>query len=415
MEDYEIDEFEKLYVLSVAELNSSVEISDRTFDEKNFDRICNLAKFKKDHPEMFDKENQKIIDDDMNYYVIPRIIKQKIRNGDEEIVVEKEAYVLIDSSGNNIGLILENGDILRKENEKEVTKKSQELNLEENQDEIQEETQETKALEETNNEEDKEIDTINNTVRNNNKSRVYEEAEAIGISQEIIDSISKKRNCRVDQINIRKIENLEKIKEDTGLELKQYREKIVALRINYGSEYRYYIVNSETGEFFNPRPMEANREDIPEVEDYFKYRFRPGVEESRPLRTNEGTSYMSYLGSNGEIKSMRYLNNGKEDDMVKEEREKYLAEVEKANNVLAEAIDEYQNVNSYENWLKVKSAMKARVYVDKKYNVLENQKEVTKDTLKETADETLVKYGNSKKDEKEEDDPRLSRDDPRWW
>ena len=51
MEDYEIDEFEKLYAYTVADLNSSFKFS-KTFNEnEDLDKICSLAQFKKDNPE----------------------------------------------------------------------------------------------------------------------------------------------------------------------------------------------------------------------------------------------------------------------------------------------------------------------------------------------------------------------------
>ena len=48
--------------------------------------------------------------------------------------------------------------------------------------------------------------------------------------------------------------------------------------------------------------------------------------------------------------------------------------------------------------------MSKRIQVDKKYRVLENQKENTINTLKETVDETLDKYGRPKRKERTRED-----------
>ena len=418
MEDYEIDEFEKLYAYTVADLNSSFKFS-KTFNEnEDLDKICSLAQFKKDNPEMFDDENRKITEYDVNYYVIPSSIYQSVRIGNETESIEKQAYLLIDSSGNDIGLILENGYVVQdfgknKEKDNELSKedKNEENREQENEQEIPENSLE-------NDEEELEEDnTINPILKRENINRIYDEAEAIGISHEVLDSIVEKRGCRIDQINLRKIDDEEINEEITGLNLDKYRGKIIALRMQYGNQYQGYLFDSETGEFFRPpEQLEGNRDEIPDVLDYFKYRFKPGVEDSRSLRNDENRSYITYLDENGNQKEMKYIYNGKEADMEKDVRERYLAEVKKADELLQVVIDEYQKTDQRDKhgvWPKVREAMKARMAIDKEYDVSKNQKEITKGTIKETVDETI------KKDEPEEDkgydrEEDLRSRDPRW-
>lgn len=424
MEDYEIDEFEKLYAVTVAETKSSLKFSN-SFDEKeDFDKICSLAKFKQDHQEMFDEKNKDITDDDKNYYVIPTKVTYPMRLEKETVFVKRQAYLLIDATGNDIGLILENGAAVQefgknKANEQKSNKLSME-NRNEAKEDIEQENEQENTIEDLDEEEELEEDnTVNSILDKESKNRIYDEAMLIGILPEVLDSIAKERNCRIDQINLRKIDDEELNEEITGLNLNMYREKIVAVRMQYGNTYQGYLVNSETGEFFRPpEGLEANRDEIPEVLDYFKYRFKSGVEESRSLRNDEGRSYITYLDENGNQKEMKYMYNGKEADMEKSARERYLAEVKKADEILQATIDEYQTADKNEKhdiWSKVKLAMQARVEIDRKYDVSKNQKEVTKNDLEETIDET-IKKDKPEKDEgydREEDLQSRSRD-PRW-
>ena len=416
MEDYEIDEFEKLYAFTVADANSSLKFSENFNEKEDFDKICSLAKFKQEHQEMFDEKNKDITDDDKNYYVIPTKVTYLMRIGNETVPVKKQSYLLIDAAGNDIGLILENGLAIQefgknKENEQKLNLDIE--NKDKNQEDIEQENEQensTKDLEEE--EELEEDNTVNSLLDKESKNRIYDEAMLIGISPEVLDSIAKQRNCRIDQINLRKIDDEELNEEITGLNLNMYRGKIVAVRMQYGNGYQGYLVNSETGEFFRPpERLEANRDEIPEALDYFKYRFKSGVEESRSLRNDEGRSYVTYLDENGNQKEMKYMYNGKEADMEKNVRARYLTEVKKADEILQSVIDEYQQADQSEKhniWPKVKVAMQARIEVDRKYDVSKNQKEVTKNDLEETIDETIKK---DKGYDREED---LRSRDPRW-
>ena len=64
----------------------------------------------------------------------------------------------------------------------------------------------------------------------------------------------------------------------------------------------------------------------------------------------------------------------------------------------------YQKENTQENWLRVKDAMRKRIQIDKKYRVLEKQKENTIGTLDETINETLEKYGRPEKEKSRDDE-----------
>lgn len=377
--EFDIDDFEKLYVITLAEENSFAEIGNGKFNENDFDKICNLAKYKLEHQEQFYGDDKNIKADDVNYYMIPRKVKQIVRYDNQEREIEKEAYLIIDSAGNSLCLLVDDvqiptSDFIVKANE---------------------------GLEKTPREVSKA------------EEKLEKEMQDIGISVDVIDMLAQRYGCRKDQISLRKIENLEKIQEDIGINLKSERGKVIAIRIDYGFQKRYYLINSETGERY--RTYREDNGSIEEVKDYFRYPKRKG-EDSKPLRKDEKRSYITYLDVNGNIKEMKYINNGKNNDMLKEERERYIAEVSEADNVLKNTIDEYQKDNTQENWLRVKSAMKARILVDKKYNVLENQRKVTEGTLEEAKDETLRKVGKPKDRELQDDDwyTGYFHRDPRW-
>ena len=70
MEDFEIDDFEKLYAITSAELNSPEEIDENTFNYINFDKISNLAEFKRNNKNLFSDKYHMSNEKDMNYYVI---------------------------------------------------------------------------------------------------------------------------------------------------------------------------------------------------------------------------------------------------------------------------------------------------------------------------------------------------------
>ena len=106
MEDFEIDDFEKLYALTSAELYSSEEVNDITFKDIDFDKISNLAKFKKDHPNLFDEKYKDPEELDMNYYVIPVTVQQRVRSGNDEFSIDKKSYVLTDARGGALYIVI---------------------------------------------------------------------------------------------------------------------------------------------------------------------------------------------------------------------------------------------------------------------------------------------------------------------
>ena len=151
-----------------------------------------------------------------------------------------------------------------------------------------------------------------------------------------------------------------------------------------------------------------------------------------PIKKDEGRSYITYLDKNGVVKETKFLNNGKKIDMAKDERERFLAEVAEADRRLKEAIDEYQSVDfikqpeqAREKWKDVNKAMAERVAIDKKYDALRNQRAVTAATLLTTIAQTIGEVGlpghlrtreeNIREASREEEDPRLSGRNPRWW
>lgn len=212
-----------------------------------------------------------------------------------------------------------------------------------------------------------------------------------GISADIIVMLATRFGCSPEQIDFRKIENYQKLQEDTGIKVtSQERGDIWAIRIRRGLlPERYHIINAKTGEMLRPNRGEISTGNIEEAKDYFKYRLRRG-ENAKPLRRDEERSYITYIDNNGDLKEMKYLNNGRRDDMLREERERYIAEVNEVNIALQEAIEDYQKTATHDNWLKVREIMKERIDIDRKYRIKErgfdNQKNVTIETMKSSVE-----------------------------
>ena len=85
-----------------------------------------------------------------------------------------------------------------------------------------------------------------------------------------------------------------------------------------------------------------------------------------------------------ELIQQKYINNGKKQDMLRDERERYLTEVGEADKRLAEAIEEYQKHSTHENYQKVREIIQQKVDIDNKYNALDEQREVTEKTKENT-------------------------------
>ena len=448
MEDFEIDDFEKLYAITSAELNSPEEIDENTFNYINFDKISNLAEFKRNNKNLFSDKYHMSNEKDMNYYVIPIILKQRVRNGDEEITIDQNSYLITDSSGYGLFILMENG-VLMKTAELEEQLKIAEIRYKEylskniiSMNDIREDFEVTDIDKAMKLIEEKELTLSSvqklvdekmrakgivlpenkegvNTLSEErlepgeelelDESRTRAEASSLGISANMLEMLDQKYGVRVDQLSFRKIDDYERLQEDTGIDARLYRGKTIALRINYGFQQRYFVVNSQTGEQIKLHRGEIETGNIPELEDYFKYpltRSNGKEDTSRPLSYDKttGPSYITYLDVYGNVKEAKYINNGKEDDMLREERQRYIAEVAEADKVLSDTIDIYQKENTQENWLRVKDAMRKRIQIDKKYRVLEKQKENTIGTLDETINETLEKYGRPEKEKSRDDE-----------
>ena len=109
-----------------------------------------------------------------------------------------------------------------------------------------------------------------------------------------------------------------------------------------------------------------------------------GGENGRPLRYDESRDYTTYIDQYGDVKQEKYVNNGKQKDMMKDERERYLTEVGEADRKLADAIEEYQKHATQENYKKVKDIIQEKVDIDNKYNALGEQREITEKTKENT-------------------------------
>ena len=127
--------------------------------------------------------------------------------------------------------------------------------------------------------------------------------------------------------------------------------------------------------------------DFDEIEDYFRFSLRDGVDggdDGKPLRYDESRDYTTFIDENGELKEQKFINNKEKQDMLREERERYLAEVGEVDRKLKDAIDEYQKNATQENYKKVRDLVKEKVRIDNKYNALDEQREVTKKTIENT-------------------------------
>ena len=138
------------------------------------------------------------------------------------------------------------------------------------------------------------------TKENGNKEldevQVEEEAKTksteTGISANVVAMLATRFGCSPEQIDFRKIENYQKLQEDTGIKVtNQERGDIWAIRIRRGLlPDRYHIIDAGTGEILKPNKGEISTGNIEEAKDYFKYRLRRG-ENAKPLRRDEERSY----------------------------------------------------------------------------------------------------------------------------
>ena len=214
-----------------------------------------------------------------------------------------------------------------------------------------------------------------------------------------VEKIARLNHVKPAVVNTRVIENFEKVEEDTGIPLKGLypRGEVIAVRIPYKLGYRTFLVEKSTGMTIDGKGRMDRKPgkmyDFDEIEDYFRYKLRDGHDggdDGKPLREDEGRDYTTYIDEHGDLREQKYINNGKQQDMLREERERYLAEVAEADQRLKEAIDEYQKNATRENYMKVRDIIKKKIEIDNRYNALEEQREVTKET-KENTERTIGK------------------------
>lgn len=111
-EDYDIDDFEKLYAM-LASQEAAKNFSDRNpmiidenFRDEDFVQICTFAKYKKENINQFGEKT--INEADANYYIIPQTKQLKVKNGAEEIIIDKKIRFFNDNLGNNLYIIWDN-------------------------------------------------------------------------------------------------------------------------------------------------------------------------------------------------------------------------------------------------------------------------------------------------------------------
>lgn len=219
-----------------------------------------------------------------------------------------------------------------------------------------------------------------------------EEQEEPVVVESYIEKIARLNHVKPAVVNTRVIENFEKVEEDTGIQLRgiYQRGDVVAVRIPYKLGYRTFLAEKSTGMSIDKngrRDRSPKLRDIDEIEDYFRYKLRDGQdggETGKPLRDDEGRDYTTYIDENGNISQQKYINNGSKEDMLREERQRYLAEVSEADERLKMAIEDYQKMPTRENYIKVRDIIKEKVEIDNRYNALDEQREITEKTKENT-------------------------------
>ena len=253
------------------------------------------------------------------------------------------------------------------------------------------ETDEGETLEEPDDRDDK--------VRDGASIRLTEdlEKEPEEPVESYVEKIARLNHVKPAVVNTRVVENFEKVEEDTGIPLKgRYpRGEVIAVRIPYKLGYRTFLVEKSTGLTIDGKGRMDRHGgrlyDFDEIEDYFRFKLRDGHdggEGGKPLRYDEGRDYTTYIDEHGDVKEQKFVNNGKKQDMLREERERYLAEVEEVDRQLADAIEDYQKAATRENYEKVRDLVKKKVEIDNKYNALDEQREITEQT-KENTEEAI--------------------------
>lgn len=234
--------------------------------------------------------------------------------------------------------------------------------------------------------------------------------------EDYIHKIARINHVSPAVVNTRVIEDFDRIKEDSGIDLNGKYEpgQVVAVRIPYKFGYRTFLAEIDTGLTIDAKGFIETKENrlvnVDEFKDYFRYKItagRDGGDTGIPLRKNENESVMTQIDEIGAVTTEKFVNNGEKQDMLLEERERYLDEVRKADEELREAIKEYEKDGSRENWIRVKNAMRTRVQIDNKYNALDNQREITdktKENVKDLTDNVNSRIGKTERSLDDDDD-----------
>lgn len=221
------------------------------------------------------------------------------------------------------------------------------------------------------------------------------EVEEESKGESLREKVAKIFHVNPAVVNIRVIDDLDRVKEDAGIHLEpQYRSgEVMAVRIPYKLGYRTFLAETATGMpidqkgILETKPTRVN--DVNEFEDYFRFSLRDGHDGGdggKALRYEESRDYMTSIDEDGDVKEVKFKNNGEREDMLREEREWYILEARKADQELADAISAYEKSQSRDDWTRVQKAMQARIQVDKKYNALENQRAITEKTKENIED-----------------------------
>lgn len=460
------DEFEKLYIVAAAQGNSP---TNENISEEKISEVKTVAEFQleqMDSEETIGKQQQEELKNASNYYVLPRIVNQKINIGDTEQVKQINLYTINDVEGYNLFTIMNNQDITISSsfanrieeylqntypeevkagliNSSEVIEYFTPKNIDEmykmlGQDATisvrflpdridefaiskgikakgltykdygtrEDENKNRDNLSEDNKVTPKETPELEQEPEVTEEKVLEEHETAIKLEEDdkkkeiategYIEKIARLNHVNPIVVNTRIIENFEKVEEDTGIALKGLypRGEVVAVRIPYKLGYRTFLAEKSTGLTIDSKGRMDRQPgklyDFNEIEDYFRYKIRDGHDggdAGRPLRYDEGRDYITYIDEQGDLNKKEFVNNKEKEDMLREERERYLAEASEVDKKLAAAIEEYQKANlddKHEKYLRVKSLVEQKVKIDNKYNALEKQREVTKETKENT-------------------------------
>ena len=435
LEQIKTDDFEKLYVTTAAIANTPnmEQIPDDQIEEVKSVAEYQLSKMPLDQE--IDEESQKKLQSAANFYMIPRTAEYKFDVGNNRHSQEMKLYTVNDVEGYCLYTVVDENNITISKNARDAIEK---YLLETYPDEVKSGTLKVSEIIDdlTPNTLDELYDAVGNdhpfTMRflpnrvdeivskrgipKKAKQEVLKEPEtkeaeikdekdknptetSIEERQELeeepqyesyIEKIAKFNNVKPAVVNTRVIENFEKVEEDTGIHLKGkfQRGDVVAVRLPYKLGYRTFLVQKSTGMTIDQNGVLDGKPgkmyNYKEVGDYFRFRLRGGEDGGdggKPLSKDEGRDYSTYIDKNGEVREEKFVNNGKQKDMLRDERERYLLEVEEIDKKLADAIEEYQKSATHENYEKVRNLVKEKVEVDNKYNALDKQRELTERSI----------------------------------